>query len=1024
MKNYSIRTLLVLLMTLPAMAFAQVSGVVYDKNTGEPMIGVSVIVKGKNGVGAMTDLDGKFTVNASKNDVLSFTFVGYNPAEMVATPGKTMNVYLTENAVEMDEIVVVGVAMKKSDLTGSVQRISADNIKNVPTADVNQALQGKVPGVYVKSTARPGETATIKVRGNNSISYGTSPIFVVDGLVMDDGYDALNPNDIASIDVLKDASATAIYGARGANGVIVITTKKGSAREGKLSYDGWVGFQDFTKKIPTLNGEQLFDLRAESFVNSELRYKNPTWTEEQIQTQAERLYYSRDYRRNQAFSQRELEALNNGMSYDWLDLVTQPGLQHNHSLSFQKATEAGGNIYVSFGYNNQKGQVIETGYERFTGKVNVEQPIKKWLKVGTNNSFAYSEQLPSKGDIFYSALTACPLLEPAEDYTYMPMGRTENQSATNPLLTKYIDRKLITSRLLSSSYVNITPMKGLDIRSTFSLNYQNYEDYSYYGTKSANSINSGLDGQSVQKKGRNVEWAWDNSVSYNNTFADIHRLSAQFSMSYSRLAGNYNQVNVQGYGNDLFGYKNMSGATDKENAYYASDFWASTLASYMLRANYSYDSRYYITLTGRFDGSSKFGPNHKWGFFPSVAASWNIANESFMESVRQINNLRLRVGYGVAGNQNIDRYKYYTIFSPSSSLESTIFTNGGEFGNADLRWEAQKQVNVGLDFGVWNDRINFAIDYFHTDNDNLLMMRSMPASSGYLQKMDNVGCMTNEGVEFTVNATPIQSKDWTWTIGFNIASDHNKITKLYDDVTYIYNLGGYSNNEIQTTGNLFIGESINNYYIYEFDRIIQNTPEDLALAEKYSAATGRIIQAGDVLPKDRNNDGTIDDKDRYVAGSSDPKFYGGLSTTLTWKGLSLDVFCNFSYGAKQVSSLYESLLNTSGMPVATAHADMLNRWTPENPSTTIPRAFFASGRYSRSDTDISLQDASFFRLSNVTLSYTFPSALTRKAYIENLRIYVSGNNLLTATKYKGYDPEMGDWYPATRMFVCGLNITF
>ncbi len=1026
MKNLFLRALFVLLMTFPAMVFAQVKGVVYDKNTGEPMVGVSVVVKGNKSVGTMTDIDGNFTVKASDKDALVFTFIGYESLEMAATPKKEMKVYLSENAVVMDEVVIVGVSMKKSDLTGSVQRITADNIKNVPTADINQALQGKVPGVYVKSNPRPGESASIKVRGNNSISYGTSPIYVVDGLVMDGGWDALNPNDIATIDVLKDASATAIYGARGANGVIVITTKKGTSKEGKLTYEGWVGFQDFTKTIPTLNGEQLFDLRAESFANEYRETeasKHPNWTEEKWNEQIQRRFYNPDPKRNQAFSERELEAYNNGQYYDWLGMVTQPGFQQNHSLSFSKAMEKG-NVYVSFGYNNQKGQVIETGYERFTGKVNVEQEIKSWLKVGTNNSFSYSEQLPSKGDIFYSALTACPLLEPAEDYTFMPVGKVENQSVTNPLLTKYIDRKIISTRLLSTSYVNINPIKGLDIRSTFSLNYQNYEDYSYYGTKSANSLNSGLDGQSVQKKGANVDWAWDNSVSYENTFAELHRLQAFFSMSYSRNSGNYNQVNAQGYGNDLFGYKNMSGAADKENVYYASDFWASTLASYMLRANYSFDSRYYITLTGRFDGSSKFGPNHKWGFFPSVAASWNIANEHFMENVRDINNLRLRVGYGIAGNQNIDRYKYYTIFYPSQSLGSFILENGGEFGNPDLRWEEQKQLNVGIDFGAWNDRLNFALDYFYVDNENLLMMRSMPASSGYLRKMDNVGCMNNQGVELNLNATPIQTKDWNWTIGFNIAYDHNKITKLYDEVTYIYNLGGYSNNEIQSTGNLFIGESINNYYLYEFDRIIQNTPEDLALAEKYEKNTGRTIKAGDILPKDRNNDGYIDDNDRYVAGSSDPDFYGGLSTTLSWKGISLDIFCNYAVGGKKVSSLYESLLNTSGMPVATAHADMLERWTPDNPSTTIPRAYFGGGRYSRGETDLSLQDASFFRLSNVTLSYTFPSQLTRKAYIDNLRLYVSGQNLLTATKYKGYDPEMDDWYPATRMFIVGLNITF
>ena len=511
MKQLLTKTLFVLLMTLPTMAFAQVKGVVYDKNTDEPLVGVSVMVKGQS-VGTMTDIDGNFNIKANAKDVLVFSYVGYNTAEYNATPNKTMTIQMSENAIEMQEVVVVGVAMKKSDLTGAVQHVTAESLKNVPTADINQALQGKVSGVYVQSSPRPGETASIKVRGNNSISYGTSPIYVVDGLVMDNGYDALNPNDIESIDVLKDASATAIYGARGANGVIVITTKKGKDKEGRLTYNGWVGFQDFAKKIPTINGIELFELRAESYT-TQYRHENPNKTEEQVQKYAERSFYTTSANRNLAFSAGELAAYeqflamqeanpniaHDALRYDWVDLVTQPGFQQNHSLEFSKATGNGGSVYISAGFNDQKGQVIDTGYKRITGKVNVEQPIKSWLKVGTNNTFSYSEQQPSKADIFYSALNACLLLEPSEDYTYMPIGKIENQSTTNPLLTQYIDRDLIQSRLLSSSYENINPLKGLDIRSTFSLNYQNYEDYSYYGTKSANSINPGCDGQSVQK---------------------------------------------------------------------------------------------------------------------------------------------------------------------------------------------------------------------------------------------------------------------------------------------------------------------------------------------------------------------------------------------------------------------------------------------------------------------------------------------------------------------------------------------
>lgn len=1010
-------TLLCVLPLFGSMAQSvKIEGSVRNSQTDELLPGVNVMVKGAS-IGAMTNIDGAFSITVQKGSVLEFSFIGYEKQEYGVKGNAKIQVELNPVGIAMDEVIVVGASMKKSDLTGSVARVTDKTLQQIPTADLNTALQGKVAGVFIQNSAKPGEAASIKIRGNNSIQYGTSPIYVIDGLLVDQGFEMLNPNDIATIDVLKDASATAIYGARGANGVVVITTKKGQKGKARVTYDGWYGSQSFSKEMPLINGSQLHDLRVEAYINEFNNTTNlpPARREKYIKDN----FLSTTVPPNTIFTEDEMEAHLSGKTYNWLDAVTQNAYQQNHAVSFSGAGDKG-SYFMSFNYNQQEGLMKNVSYERYTGKINLDQMVKPWLKVGTNTTFVYQVGHPVADDnTFPVALRADPLLPISGEYWYMKYGTEESQSNNNPIRDLNVVRDANQARLMSSNFININPIKGLDIRSTFSIDYMSKEDYTYYSTETTQSYKASADGQAKHRKDKMLNWQWDNTVSYKTLIKEKHRISAVLGANMSYYSQNWNSLDVKGFGNDFFSYKAIAGASKKEDFGVNSDFWTYSMASVFLRAGYVYDSRYYVTFTGRYDGSSKFGTNNKWGFFPSVSASWNITGEEFMQSQNVINNLRLRVGYGLAGNQNIPNYGYQTLYDVRATLGTSALINWGRYGNPDLRWEKQKQINVGLDYGMFNDRLSFTLDLFHIDNEDLLMTISKSPSSGYLDQLANVGTLRNRGIEFSINATPIRTKDWNWNIGFNISADRNKIIKLDGQAQEIYKLGGMSNNEIQTEGNLFVGESLNTIYMYLFDRIIQESDMDYVNSLELGS---RTAQPGDILPLDRDHNGIINDKDRTVVGVKDPKFYGGIHTTVSWKGLELTLVGNYSYGAKKTSFLYNSLVTSDGR--SAAHKDILNRWTPENTNTLIPRAYHAFSGFGYGSTSLCLQDASFFRLSSATLAYTFPRKLINKIYLDNLRIYFTGSNLFTATKYKGFDPETGDWYPNTRMYVVGLNISF
>ncbi len=999
----------------------KLEGTVNDENEN-PLPGVSIVIKGTSR-GTITDLDGKFALsNVPANSILVFSFVGFETIEVPVNERTFINVMLKPVAQQLSEVVVVGAPLRRRELTGSTVSVDSKVLEERPVSSINEALQGRAPGVRINTSPQPGGEASIRVRGINSMNYGGNPIYVVDGIVMERDFNMINLNDVASVTILKDASATALYGSRGANGVIVITTKKGVKGKGKITYHTWMGFQNFANKSLTLGARDVFDLRIDALKNSEsvgAVYFNthPGATTENFVND---VVLSKD---TKWVADYELETLEKGKSYNWLDAVTRNAFQQNHAISFSGASEKN-NYFLSFGYTDEDGIVVSSNYKRYTGRINAEQNIKSWLKVGTNTSFAKSIDDWVDGSVFRVASRANPLLPIDEEYLYLAWGQNWDINMENPLRSMRIDKDGIKSRIFSSNYINIKPNDRFNFRTTFAIDQTEQQYYEYIPSDVQQAKRDSFRGRAIHNFDNAFNYQWDNALTYENQIQS-HHLFALFGTSLSKNQYKWTNVLARDFPTDDFGYYNLGAAFDKQQFQLGSDIAQSTLMSYVGRINYNYNEKYYATVTARYDGSSKFAKGNKWGFFPSVSVSWNITNEDFMEDQRLFNLINLRIGYGTVGNQAIPDYAFYSLYYPSYSSGNVSFNSTGLRGNKDLKWEKQGQFNFGIDLSFFNKRLEINADYFNIINSNLLMRRSLSTITGYRETIENIGEMRNRGYEFSVNGVIIDGKDLNWSLNANISTDKNEITKLYEKVDVIYNYGGFTGRDIQRTGNFFLGESMNTIYTFEFDRIIQK--EDMEYVNSL-VLPGKILKPGDILPKDQQKEGEeghgiIDENDKVIVGKTDPKFYGGFSSSLEWKGLQLNAIFTYSYGAKAICGLYEEL--TSGTGYSAAHKDMLKRWTPENTNTNIPRATYDNSvRFSTGETSWGIQNASYLRLSTFKFGYNLPQQLMNNIGIENCQLYVSGNNLLTWTNYRGYDPEHGDWYPTARSFVMGLQLSF
>lgn len=1012
-----------------ALAQNDVTGQVVDENS-EPLIGASVKVKGSS-VGAPTDLDGNFTLKAEPGATLVVSYIGYETREVKVPASGKMKIILENDANQLDGVVVVGVLMKKSDLTGAVSHVDSEVLTQKPVTNINEALQGRVAGVNITRGITPSDDSSIKIRGTNTINSGSSPIYVVDGLVMDNQfgfYNSINVNDVESIEVLKDASATALYGSRGANGVIVVTTKKGRKGEGTVSYDGWVSFSTMGHRPATMSAQETFDLRAEAFMNGYI-YNNPN------STAAERQAYWDDVimGSNTVFSDEEFAGYRSGKTYDWLDQVTKTGVEHNHSVSFSKGTD-NSSIYLSLGYSGLDGVVKGTEQDKYYGRINAETYIKPWLKIGTNTSYTYVKDDMTDGSVYNMALERSnPLIDYApykddatrhnEDYLtlYWRVRSEENNNYYNPFNSMEIQTERERYHFTSANYININPIKGLNIRSTFAINHaeQSWNQFIPSGIQESIRHKSG-DAYATQQRFGDTQWQWDNTISYDTQIKEVHNISAFLGTSASRYVYKVLKGGGKRYASNDLGWNVLGSSADRENRELESDYQTSSLLSYVGRINYNYDYRYFFTFTGRYDGSSKFAKGNRWGFMPSFSVAWDVTNEKFFPQHSFLSRLKVRAGYGVVGNQDISNYQYLTLYYPQQSNGEAFYGTDGRRGTPGITWEKQKQTNIGLDLGFFKNRLNITADLYFITNSNLLMSHSLPKTSGYSYTVENIGELENKGFEMTINATPILTKDFQWNISANLSLDRNKVTKLYGGVTEILN-------GTDRQGNIFIGESLSNIYTYKSGGIANEDNRELWEGIDYN---GRTVGLGDLFVLDISGpdgepDGVIDQNDRYVYGNTDPKFYGGFSTDFTWKGLTLNAVFNYSVGGHRISSYYESLISSVGLGYASP--DLKDHWTEDNTDAYFPRVLTNTEGYNRfgaGETDRYIQSTSYLRLATLMLAYNLPEKWLKHVFMKSARVYFTASNLFTLTGYKGFDPELGDYnYPPTRSYTIGLNFS-
>ena len=1014
--------------TLLAAQKVTVEGTVTGFPDSEVLMGASVSVKGTT-QGTITDLDGKYSFSVASDATLVFSYLGYETKEVAVKDRSLINVSLKADAQDLEEVVVVGTILKKSDLTGAVSSVSAKVLEEKPVTNINQALQGRVAGVFISNAAKPGDDATIKIRGINTINGSTDPVYVIDGQVMDNfggGFNSVNLNDVASIEVLKDASATALYGSRASNGVILVTTKKGKNGIGKVTYDGWVGFQTDAKLPKTMGTKDLFELRKDAAMNS-FTARHPGATEDEINAFLNNRVmkpYSKDGSGGYVFAQYEFDAYNNNDNYNSLDAVSLPCVEQNHALSFSGASEKGA-YYFSLGYSNKTGMVENLGDKRYSGRINSDYAIKSWLKVGTNTAFTHTDSdIFSDDGVYDKARGANPMLPINSEIYTLNYGGVQDDNYFNPIRTLKIENNRRRNRLSSTNFLNINPIKGLNIRTSFSIDYFQEDRFKYTPKDIQESIRYSQDGQAEHTRDQRMTWQWDNSISYDRAFGE-HKINALFSTSATQTNRDYTYATGKGFGTDKFSYYNIGSSYKTDERSIGSDFVTSTLMSYVVRANYNYASKYYLTATARYDGSSKFAEGKRWGLFPSFSAAWNIAEENFMKEQDVLSQLKLRLGYGLVGNQNIDDFAFYTLYDAKLEDGKVTYVPKGRRGTKDITWESQRQFNVGVDMGFLNGRITASLDAFLIKNKDLLMTRSLPLTSGFSSAVENIGAIENKGIEFSMNAKLIETRDFLWNFSANISADKNKVTQLYGNNDAIYKID--DNRNMQKEGNLFLGESRNTIYIWRTGGIAQVIDMDRLKNIDFS---GRQVNPGDLYPLDVNDDKVIDDKDRVIVGSPDPKFYGGFSTDLSYKGITLNAVFNYSYGAKKLSPYYESLITSRGTGVASV--DLVDRWSPENTDAKFPRPIYNDptdtetmyyNTFSASQMDFSVQNASYLRLSTLSLAYTFPKTIVEKMKIGNLRVYSTISNVFCWTSYKGYDPETGDWYPPTRMFVFGLSVS-
>lgn len=981
-------------MLLPMCMFAQqitVQGVVKDQ-TGETVIGASVMEKGTTN-GTITGIDGDFSLNMSPNGTLVVSFVGYKTQEVQVKGQKQLQVVLSEDAEMLDEVVVIGYGtMKKSDLTGAVSSIGNKDIKDSPVSNLGQAIQGKISGVQIVDAGKPGDNVSIKIRGLGSIN-NCDPLVVIDGVPTDLGLSSLNMADVECLDVLKDASATAIYGSRGANGVVMITTKRGTEGKGKLAVSANYSFQNATNVPSLLNAAQYAELSNDMMVNSG-RNPNPEWA-----------------------NPSEL-----GAGTDWMDELLRTGVMQNYTVSYSGGNEKS-HYYVSGGFLDQSGIVKSVNYRRFTFQSNSDAQVLKWLKFSNNITFSADTKKSGSYNIG-DALKALPIYPVKnEDGSWSgPDGNSEWYGSTrNPIGPTELNKSQTDGyNFLANLTAELTFTKWLKFKSTFGYDAKFWfidnftPKYNWKPTPTEETSRYKSDNKSFT-------YLWDNYFLFDHTFAEKHRVGLMAGMSAQWNTNDY--LNAQ---KNVFMFDNVHEMDNGEEMYAIGGNeteWA--LLSYMARVNYSYEDRYLLTATIRRDGSSRFGKKHRWGTFPSVSVAWRASQEKWFPKNDYINDLKVRAGYGVTGSQaSVGNYSYLASYNTSvypfgiSSGNQTALVSS-TLANPYIHWEEVAQTNIGFDASLFNSRVMFSFDAYLKETRDMLVKASIPITSGFedtTTTYTNAGKVRNQGIEMSLHTINLTG-ELGWETNLTATYNKNKIKDLNSDVPYYIN---QINNSYVTM--LAKDYPINVFYGYVTDGIFQNQSEVNTHAVQPGA------EPGDIRFRDLNNDGVINDSDRTVIGNPNPSWLFSMNNSLSYKGFELSVFLQGIAGNKIYNA---NNIDNTGMAAAyNQTTDVLKRWQGEGTSNSMPRAVFGDPNQNTRVSDRFVENGSYLRLKNITLSYTFPKQWLQKAQIENARLSLSCENVATITGYSGFDPEVGingidqNRYPISRTFSLGLNFNF
>lgn len=1001
-----------------------VTGIIVDGKDASAIPGVNVVIKGTT-IGTITDLDGKFSINVpGGKGIFVISAIGYKKEEVLLKKDqRIVNVSMSEDTEILDEVVVIGYgSVKKRDLTGSVASVSAAKIAEVPVLSTAQALQGRVAGVLVtNSSSDPGANPSILIRGKRSMKASNDPLYVVDGIPMSGGIGEIPPSDIESIDVLKDASATAIYGARGANGVILITTKKGKPGKTQVEYSGYYGIQTIQNKTELMNGAEYAEYLREGYratgdYTSDVPNKELDFLI--VQAMGGNTKLNTDPSNPFANATDPYTWQSVAMAYDengnydpskvrsgalWWDEVEKTGIITDHSLTIRGGTDK---TNYSFGatYYKNEGIYRNKNYQRFSTRLNLNHEVNKWLKIGAQTQF--SRSLNEGGKSMQDNWRVNPLgrlYDENGELTKMTSGTdTQWWNPLQYLVEGAIDSRKKVNRFMGSYYGEVQlPVDGLRFRSNIGMDFISTQDYSFNASNTRNDAAN----QAKNATADRYMWTIENLLFYDKTFGK-HNLGVTLLQSVQRDVNESNSIDVEDIpSDDLLYYYMASGL--KINGV-GSDHQVWSLASFMARVNYNYNNRYYATVSARYDGSSRLADGHKWVAFPSFALAWRINEESFLKHFQQLDNLKLRFGYGVTANSSVSPYQTKGTLSQLSYNFGENLVYGyapGGLPDKSLTWEKTGQWNLGIDFAFFKNRISGTVDIYLQNTTDLLLDRLLPVVSGFESVTTNVGSTRNKGFEVSLTTVNVQSRSFRWTTDWMFSTNKEEIVELY-------------NGKVDDVGSSwFIGEALNVYYDIKKAGIWQDTPEDLAEMKKFNDKGGKFT-VGSIRVEDINSDYKINAEDRVLLGQARPNHTFSLINSFNYKNWDLSVFLYGALGGMLKNEMkYGHQANRNNNL-------KYNYWTPTNPTNEYPRPVATK------DPDnvqtLYYEKADFLRFKNITLGYSLPKSVIQKASISNCRFYLTAQNPWVITGYTGVDPEGATGYaaPSVSSWMFGVNLSF